>query len=367
MSHSKLLFLLLTGAGMALMAQTKPGPDEIVLSNGDKLAGTFVSATGSSVIFKSDVLGNLTIDWKKVKELHTSQKVAVIKKGVKLKMKQSTADVPEGTLVVQDQNIQLTPAPPQPIPVSQTTNILDAAAFEKAMTHTPGFLEDWKGTATLGISLVEATQDNSSITAAISLARAEPSENWLDPRSRTAIDFTESYGEVTQPNTPTIKTSIYHADAQQDEYFSTSLFGFGEAAFDHNYSQGLDLQQTYEGGFGWTVLKSANSLLDLKGSMSYIRQQFATGPSLNLIGSVFAEHYNRKLSHGMAVDQKASVTPAWNNTNAYSAAFSALLTIPVYKRLSGSTGVIDTFLNNPPPAFKKNSFQFTAGLTYAIQ
>jgi hypothetical protein len=29
--------------------------------------------------------------------------------------------------------------------------------------------------------------------------------------------------------------------------------------------------------------------------------------------------------------------------------------------------VIDTFLNDPPPTFKKNSFQLTTGLTYAIK
>ncbi len=35
--------------------------------------------------------------------------------------------------------------------------------------------------------------------------------------------------------------------------------------------------------------------------------------------------------------------------------------------LSGSTGVIDTFLNGPPPGFKKNAFQFTLGSGYAPQ
>ncbi len=366
---SKLAFLIVC-TGALVLGQAKPGPDEIVFVNGDKLAGQFVRATGTAVTFKSDVLGDLTIDWKKVKELHTQQKVAVIRKGVKLRMKESAAGVPQGTLAVEDQKIQLTPAPPQaqqPIPVSDADVVIDQAAFEKAMTHMPSFIEDWKGTATVGLALVEATQDSRTFTGAISLVRAEPSENWLNPSNRTAFDFSESYGEVTQPATPTIKTSIFHADGQRDEYFTASLFAFGEGAFDHNYSQGLSLQQTYAGGIGWTVIKKANQELDLKASMSYIRQQFAVGPDMNLIGSIFAEHYNRKLTHGMTFDQKASVTPAWNNTNAYSWLASALLTMPVYKRFSASTGVIDTFLNDPPPKFKKNSFQFTLGLTYAIQ
>ena len=42
-----------------------------------------------------------------------------------------------------------------------------------------------------------------------------------------------------------MKTSIYHADAERDEYFSPAVFAFGQAQYDHNFSQGLDLQQTY--------------------------------------------------------------------------------------------------------------------------
>ncbi len=350
-------------------AQTKPAPDEIVFTNGDKLEGHFVRATGAAVTFKSDILGDLTVDWKKVKELRTSAKVAVVRKGVMIRKNGATADVPQGTLAMEDQKLQITPTPgqsPQLIPVGDAAVIVDQPAFQKAVTGKPSFFQDWKGTITAGATLVEATQDNQSFVGAINLLRAEPSENWLDPRNRTLVSFSEAFGQVSQPNTPTVKTSIFHGDLRRDEYVSKSMFVFGEATFDHNYSQGLDLQQTYSGGIGWTAVKTANQTLDLKASVAYIHQQFSIGPEESLIGSVFAEHYNRKLKHGLTFDENAAVTPAWNNTNAYSAAFSAILTVPVYKHFSGSTGFIDTYLNNPPPAFKKNSIQFTLGLTYVL-
>jgi hypothetical protein len=41
--------------------------------------------------------------------------------------------------------------------------------------------------------------------------------------------------------------------------------------------------------------------------------------------------------------------------------------MPVYKRLSLALSVLDTFLNDPPPGFKKNSFQFTAGASYSFR
>jgi hypothetical protein len=365
-TFTRLLFLF-AGALVLVDAQTtKPEPDEIVFTNGDKLAGHFVSSNGSKVTFKSDALGDITVEWSKVKEWHTSAKVAVIRKGVKLRQHENAADIPQGTLVMENQKLELTP-PPQSIPVADSAVVIDQAAFQKAISHTPGFFQDWKGAITAGATVVNATQDNETFTGSISLVRAEPTENWLDPRNRTSFDFSDSYGELSQPATPTIRTSIFHAGAQRDEYFTTSLFAFGQASFDHNSSQGLKLEETYDGGVGWTVLKSANQTFDLKGAMSYTQQQFQTGANQNLVGSVFAEHYARKLPHGLTLDEHASVTPAWNNTRAYSAAFGTMLTIPVYKRLGGSTGVTDTFLNDPPPGFKKNSLQFMLGLTYTLQ
>jgi len=344
----------------------KPGSDVIVFTNGDQLAGHFVRSTGSSVTFKSDALGDLTIDWKIVKELRTSEKVAVIRKGVKLRKHQDTAAVPEGTLSVANQSVQLAPATPT-IPLSETAVIVGQPDFEKAMTTGPGILQDWKGAITAGATLVRATQNDETFTGALSLVRAEPSENWLNPSNRTSFNLSESYGEVTQPGAPSIKTSIFHGDAERDEYVSGAIFAFGAAAFDHNSTQGLDLEQTYAGGIGWTVINGAAQTFDVKGSMSYMRQQFQTGPTQDLVGSVFAEHYTRKLPRKVVFDEHAAVTPAWNNTNAYSAAFGAMITLPVFKRLSASTGVIDSYLNDPPPAFKKNSFQFTLGLTYSLQ
>jgi hypothetical protein len=361
---------------LAYAQGAQSGPDTIVFTNGDKLVGHFVRSTGSTVTFKSDALGNVTVDWSKVRELETNAYVAVIRKGVKLHKNQIRTDVPQGQLAMQEQKLQVTPAPgtpPQSVPVSDASVVIDQAAFQKALTRTPGFFSDWTGTITAGATLVRATQSSQTYTGAVALVRAEPTEDWLDPSYRTLINFTESYGKLTQPATPTVKTSIYHAAAEQDRYFTSSVFGFGQADFDHNFSQGLDLQQTYDGGIGWTAVKTAAQELDLKGSMSYIRQQFLAGPnqtqvsSLNLIGSVFSERYHRKLPRGAILDQSLSATPSWNNSSAYSAAFNTLLSIPVYKHISGSTGIIDTFLNDPPPGFKKNSFQFTLGLTYALQ
>lgn len=347
-------------------APAKPDPDVLLFTDGERLTGHFVKSSGASLTFKSDTLGDITVDWSKVKELQSSAKVAVIPKGVRLRKRADAATIAQGALSVQDQQVHLTGDQPRSIPVADSGEIVDQAAFQNALSHEPGFFADWKGTVTVGAALVNATQDNESFTGALSLVRAIPTVDWLEPRNRTSLNLNAAYGEVTQPATPSIKTAIFHGDAERDEYFSPRFYVFGQGAFDHNSTQGLDLQQTYSGGIGLTVIQRANETLDVKTSVSYIQQQFQGAPNLELIGSIFAEAFNRKFKHGLTLDQHLTLIPTWNNTNAYSAAFNALLTMPVYKRISASTGFIDSYLNNPPPGFRKNSVQLTIGMTYAL-
>jgi len=354
----------------AVAAAQAPPSDVIVFNNGDRLTGHFVRSTGANVTFHSDAIGDITIGWDKVKELQTNAKVAVLRKGVELKRRSDSSSVPEGTLAMQDQKLTLTPAPasePQPIPVADAALVIDQPAFDKAISSHPGLLQDWKGTATLGASLVAATQNSRTFNAAVGLVRAEPGEDWLPRHSRTSANFSTSYGEVTQPSAPALKTSIYHADAEQDEYVSSRVFAFGQGAFDHNFSQGLKLQQTYSGGFGVALFQTANQTLDFKGSVSYISQQFNAPPTQSLIGSVFSQHYNRRFARGFTADQHLTYIPAWNNSRAWTANFGTVFTLPVYKRVSASTSVIDSFLNDPPAGFKRNSLQISLGATIALR
>jgi hypothetical protein len=371
------ILLLSLGLAAWLHAQDKPAapkpePDTLILNDGEKLIGHLVAAHGASVTFKSDVLGQVTVDWSKIKELHSAQKFAVIKKDVKLGRRSDVSGVPKGVVSLNGQTLAVDPgagAAPQQIPIAQAAHVVDEPTFEKVLLHNPGFFDDWKGAISAGASLVEATQQSRTFTGSVAFIRAVPAENWLDPRNRTTIDFSASDGEVIQPNTPTIKTEIFHFDAERDEYFrGKDVYGFAQTALDHNFSQGLKLQSNLGGGIGYTVVKKANETLDFKGSVTYLTQEFETAANNhNLIGSTFNETFMRKTAHGILFQQQISVTPAWNMMKDYFATGGGSVTVPVYKRFAFNMALSDTFLNSPPATFKKNSFQLTTGLTYTLK
>ena len=382
----RVLVLLSLGACLPALAQKKPAPtpDVLVLSNGDTLHGKFVSEIAGKITFHTESLGNIALGWDKIKELHTTQKFAVLADHGKTQSKKAARKLPVGTLNVADQTLTLKPdnAPAQlAIPVKNVHYIMDAAELEKQVNHQPGFFSGWSGAATAGASLVAATQNQYSFSGGVGLVRQVPTVSWLDPRNRTSVDFTASYGKITQPaytsgatTVPAVvtKSAIYHAGAERDQYFSPRFFALGQAAFDHNFAQNLDLQQIFGGGFGWTVLKTHTQEADLKGTVQYEKQQFISGgvgANQNLIGSTFAATYALHLSL-FTYTQGLSFIPAYNNPHAYSAAEANTFTFPVYKRLGFSMGTMDSYLNNPPatlPPTRRNSFQFTMGLSYQIK
>lgn len=347
-------------------AAAKAAPDVLLFKNGEKLMGQLQSATASAVTFKSEIAGVVTVDWSKVQELQTSERFAVIPKGVTVRRADESASVAKGPITVRENKVEVTPqqGAPQQVAIADLSNVVNAAAFENAFRRQ-SFLSGWKGGATLGIALTEATQKNQTISSAVNMVRTVPAESWLSLRSRTTIEFNQAYGKLTQPNVPSVKTDLLHAGAEQDWYLNPRLFAFARAVFDHSFSQGLDLQQTYGGGLGFVVLKRVKDELDFKASMDYIDQRFQN-PNLNqqLIGSSFSETYTKTFVHNILFNEQAGITPSWNNTNAYSAFASAALTFPVYHHFGLTVGALDNFLNNPPPTFRKNSFQLTVGATY---
>ena len=363
------LFTCFVAAATSLFAQ-EPAKDILVFTDGERLVGTFEHSNGGSAIFKSDAIGEITVDWSKVKELTTSQKFAVIPRNVVLKQHGDTSKVPEGNIAIADQKVTVTPAGGQPrtIAIGDTDHLIDQATFEKDMQHNPGFFSDWAGTITAGASLVEATQESKTYNAAVNLLRIVPDTDWLRRRNRTILNFSTSYGTLEQPHTPTVKTNIDHVGVERDEYLSASVYGFAEGELDHNYGQGLNLQQVYGAGVGWSVIGTPNESLDLKAGVTYIKQSFISGEAnQTLAGSIFEEDFSRGLWRGSKFTEQLILSPAWTNSNAFSALGNAALTMPVYKRMSFTLGTIDNYLHNPPTGFKKNSFQATMGLTYSLR
>jgi len=358
-----------------------PTPDQIVFINGDKLTGTLVGEKGGVVQFQSEMTGSaISVPWSKIKELHSSQSFAVIRADEHLKIGKPAPQVPVGSIQYSNSVIAVVPSGGEikNIPAKDAAYLVDSVDFGKALGHETSLLHGWLGSLTLGASLVEATQKSKTFTGALDLVRLSPGVDWLAPRNKTILDATASYGSVKEPAsgaTPasSAKTDILHGDIERDWYVSQRFFALADASADHNIGSGLQIQDDFGGGAGFSVIRRAVQTLDVKGDVHYEQQQFypaatgVPGVTLNLIGINAAEIYMRKLVHGMVLNEAGLVQPAINHPSAFTAQFNAGLAFPAYKNFGFSLGTQDNYINNPPSGYKNNTFQFTGGVNYSFK
>src|ERR1039458_5563978 len=125
--HGSLPIALLGAALCAISARaaqskpaapaSSPAPDVLVLTNGDTLHGKFVSETAGKVTFHTDPLGDLSLSWNKVKELHVNGQFGVLNQAVAVCRKKKHPQFPVGTFDVVDQMVTVhpenVPAPPR--------------------------------------------------------------------------------------------------------------------------------------------------------------------------------------------------------------------------------------------------------------
>jgi hypothetical protein len=387
-------FLLLAIAfGKPASAQEKPAappPDVVVFKNGDQLTGSFERSIGDKIMFKSDAVGEVTIPLDKVKELHSSSNFVLLKKDEKV----TREPRPAGPVTIEDSTIKETlPTGTETMAIKDVGYVIDGKTYNKELTSNPGPFSGWDGAITGGATVLQSTSYGQTFTAGVSLVRLIPSVAYLPPRTRTTFNLLETYGKLTQPVVPlppacngntgstapagcqdsVAKTNIFHADFEHDKYITPRFYMLGDVIFDHNYSQGLNFQQIYGVGAGYTVLQTPIHQFDVKGDIHYERQNFVqyapplvTTPNQNLIGSTFAENYKRILPGKILFTESGVYIQSWNNTDAWSAIGAFGLALPVYHRFSLSVNFLNNYLNNPAFGYKKNSMQFVTGVTYTL-
>jgi hypothetical protein len=361
-------------------------PDTITFTDGEQLAGKLVSILGGTVTFHSDILGNVTVPMAKVKALHATESFAVVAKKQQVTRKDAPKKIPVGSLALQEDAVHVQPADgaERSLPRVQIGSVIDAGMFRRELHGESDFLYGWTGSITLGASVVEGTNSAQTYTGSVAVLRAIPTIAWLPPASKTTLNLSGTYGlarsgeiisDGSEYQAASIsKTNILHGDAEYDRYLSPIIFGLVNASADHNFGNGLQLQQAYGAGFGWNPINTPGNSFSIKGTLQYEEQQFYNGlisglgtPSINLIGASLNESWTRTFAHSVKFNEYITLSPTFNIVEAYSAVGNASFVFPVYKKLNFTLSSTDNYLGDPPKGFHRNSFQFTAGITYVVK
>lgn len=173
--HARALLLLaavcgLLGATLPAQQPAKAAGDVLIFVNGDQLTGKLERVVSGSVVFKSDLAGEVTVSLDKVKELRSPTSFVALRKdqknrplpaagAVELSAGSVTLTRPDGTA--------------ETLGAGQLGFLMDQETFERE-SRPKSLFRGWAGTLNGGATLVRSTQIATTLSGSASLVRAVP-------------------------------------------------------------------------------------------------------------------------------------------------------------------------------------------------
>jgi putative salt-induced outer membrane protein YdiY len=345
--------------------------DQVVLRNGDRLSGKIVAGDGKTLLLKSDFAGDVTIQWDAITDLESSGNVNItLKDGTRLSGKITTED---GKFVVAGAPAAATPAIAAKEAIIAVRNDAEQHSFDvetERMTH-PRFNYFWSGTLDTGLALTRGNSETANFTLAGKAVR------------ETARDKLTVYGDYIFANNSSVPPTVTTANSldaglRGDLNIRPRVFVFALTDYQTNQLQHLDLRSVFGGGFGYHLIKTANTTFDIFGGVTYDRDSFgaynvanpAPPPVLLLIPSsvqnsaevIVGEEYDTKLSKRTSLTERFSFYPNLSHTGDYRFQLDSAISTQMKKWLSWQATLSDRYISYPPAGLKANDLLISTGL-----
>jgi putative salt-induced outer membrane protein YdiY len=332
--------------------------DVVLLKNGDRITGTFVSEKAGKLQLKSDVLGDLSIPVDKIGSFIAEKPVAVMVKGQKpIEGQAQLIDSGEWRVT--------TSGAPQIIPAASVDMILVAADYEAIEHHAAKPWQDWKGASTLGYSVQRGDQDTSNLAITVAAVRERPAGPIFHTHWRTNFGLTTLLANSTQGATK-ITSNTLSTSVREDFVFSPDNFVFAIGGIDHIGAQGLYLRETVGGGYGRTLINRSRTNFAVLAGATFVHEKFFTGMHDQTGAILVGEKLGFQISKRVRLDHNLNFFPNISNLGQYRFDTTTGLAASLSKRFTLNTSVIDLFLSNPAAGSHKNNIAFTTGVGYAF-
>lgn len=347
--YKLLLCLLLLGSMLsgALYA------DEVRLKNGDRLTGTIVKSDAKTLVMKSDLAGEVNIQWDAVTSVQSSQPIYLgLKDGQTIAGIVSTAD---GKFVVETKDAGTVTAAKDSIVVVR--NQAEETAYDNQIERlrNPHLTDFWSGFLDTGLTVTHGNSDTLNFALSANAAR------------KTSRDTITAYANSIFANNGTTGPTTTTANAiggglRVDLNVSNRLYVFGFTDFYHNQFQQLDLRNVLGGGLGYHVINTKPTTLDVYGGGTFNQSYYST-PLTQKTGEIMVgEYLSHAMSNRMTFTERFEFFPNISDTGQYRYTFDAHAVTKLKSWLGWQVSFGDIYVSNPPPAIKGNDLNLSTGL-----
>jgi putative salt-induced outer membrane protein len=326
--------------------------DQVVLSNGDRLTGSITKSDGKTLVIKTDLAGEVTIQWTAIQSLTSAAPLHVV---TAAKTVVGPVTATNGSLAV-----KTTPGGPVAVPAVEVTalrNDQEQAAYEKSL-H-PTLLQGWAGGASIGFALTGGNSETKNLAIAFTADR-KTSHDEIALYTNTIYATNDAAGAV-----PSVTANATQGGGRYNRNLTKLVFAFGSADFQTDALQNLNLRSVLGGGLGFHAIKTNRTTLDLLGGVNYTKENYI-GLDRNFAALTLGEELTYKLGASTVLAEKLYFFPDLSDTSQYRGTFNFGTITKISKWLGWQNAFGDIYVTNPPMGKKQNDVQLTTGINVAF-
>ncbi len=352
MPRSQLRYLPLLFFPALALTQTPapppPPPDQVVLVNGDTITGEIVKKEDGKLTIKSEFLGEVTMPWKAVKSIRSTQPLTVVMPNGQMVL---------GTLATSGNTLEVaTPSGPQTAPLADIDALRNAAqqqAWER-MQH-PKITQLWSGYYDVGLALARGNAYTDTLTNAANATRTTLND-------KINVYFSQIYSNARLSGITAATASAIIGGWTYNRNLTPRFFLSTLNEYDHDRFQDLNLRFVAGGGVGVNAVKNNTTNLALTVGGDYEREGFEQNLVRNSGEANFGDDLSYKLSGLTTVTQSFQFFPNLTYTGQYRFTFNFGTVTTLRKWLGWHITVTDLFLSNPVFGLQRNDFILSTGL-----
>lgn len=327
--------------------------DQIVLKNGDRLTGTIVKSDGKTIVLKSDMVGEVSIELDNVENI-TADKP--------LYLTLNDGRTVSGLVTAKSGQFEIKSNGGPVIVERSAVAVVRSEAEQRAYESTlnPGLLEQWNGGADVGFSLTRGNSHTTNLALGMAISRETSND-------KTSLYAASIYNRETTSGISRTVANTFRFGARYDRNINRDWFGYGFTDLEHNGLQDLNLRWVLGGGIGYHAIRNERTKLDLLGGLDVSREFFdGNDNDRTSLEAQLGQTLTHQLTPRLALTEQLFFFPNLSEGGEYRINFDASLVADITRRIGWQVTVSDRYLSNPPGGFKQNDLLLTTGLKVKI-
>ena len=236
-----------------LCAQSILG-DEITFTNGDRLTGKITHLVEGKMLFKSDAIGDVTIEISKIKTFSTDDPIAVHLKDETVLLQKVVNAEPgkfaiEGAGTVKAQDFELASISSINPPIKP--------------------LPKWHGNLSAGITSTHGNTKSESVSGSFNINKRTHND-----RTQVGVDYAKTKQQDRTTGDKVVTEDWWRSKGKYDYFFSKKMYGFVDGRYEKDAIAELDRRMIIGGGGGYQWVETEDLSFSTELGMASLYEKF---------------------------------------------------------------------------------------------